>query len=449
MTEALAASLTIGETYFFREPQVFGAIENAILPEIVSRRKEEERFLRIWVAGCSTGEEAYSLAIILSRVIPDIDTWSITLLATDINPLALKKAESGIYGEWSFRSSTPAFRDRYFRKRDDGRYEIRHEIRELVTFSFLNLVEDAYPSLLTNTNAMDIILCRNVLMYFSRDTARATLEKIQHSLVPGGRFIASVTESSLATNPFLVPENCAGITIYRKTDTRQSSEGAAVTGVPGTGSIPAQDFPHLPVRGEPGFATTGPAEEAEHPGRSPSFPEEPVTAPEYEGKDPYNAARALFESGNYAGAERFLGPHIAQNPDDPRILALMAEVLANRGDLAGAAVWCSRAIERDRLNPLYHHLLATIRQEEGATDVAIGELRRALYADPSCILAYFTLATLKRQQGNLTEAAIYFQNALAYLSKRHPDEIIEGAGGMSAGRLQCIIRSITGSEVPA
>lgn len=451
LAETLAASLTVGETYFFREPQVFQALEYSLLPAIISRRREQGRFLRIWSAGCSTGEEAYSLAIILSRIIPDIGDWSITLLATDINTEALKKAESGLYSEWSFRSNPAWVRDRWFRKRDK-RYEINRTIKDLVTFSYLNLAEDAYPALLTNTNAMDLILCRNVLMYFSKDAARATMEKIQRSLVPGGRFIVSLTETSLVANPYLVPETAGGVTTYRKSDT------AGLPPIPSVPEIlPAWQLPQAPgpVAGvwppayEPGIPAIIPAG---GPGRArapPGLTGEPPAAPAVPVTDPYTTALGLAGSGDYAGAETILAPHIAENPDDHKAMALMAEVLANRGDLAGAAVWCRKAIAKDRLNPYYHHLLATIRQEEGAVDEALGELRRALYADPSCIPAHFTLASLKHRLGNTAESGIHFRNALALLRRHPPDEIIEGAGGMSAARLERIIRSITGTGVIA
>ena len=134
---------------------------------------------------------------------------------------------------------------------------------------------------------------------------------------------------------------------------------------------------------------------------------------------------------------------------DHLALVLMAQVLANRGDLSGARAWCERAIADDKLNPFYHHLMATIRQEEGAIDAAIGDLRRALYADPSYIPAHFTLANIRRQNGNLAESEIHYRNALALLRERDPDEIIGGVGGMSAARLERIISSITGSGVTA
>jgi len=449
LVETLAATLTVGETYFFRDPKVFETIEHAILPAIISRRRDKERYLRIWTAACSTGEEAYSLAILLLRTIPDIEDWSITLLATDINPNSLKKAGSGIYNEWSFRSNPQWVKDRYFRKLGNGRYEINKTIKDIVTFSYLNLVEDTYPALLTNTNAMDIILCRNVLMYFSNDTAHATIEKVQRSLIPDGRLIVSETETSLVSNQHLVPEICNGISTYRKSETAQPCPALATPRVSGAFSIPegfgsvavspfGTDYQTAPVRktAKKLKPTSIPAQVQREEKAIPSLPE----------KEPYIAAVALFESGDYSGAEKILVRYTAGQPHDQKAMALMAQVLANRGDLAGARGWCEKAIAQDKLNPFYHHLLATIRQEEGATDAAISELRRALYADPSYIPAHFTLANLRRRQGRIEESDVHFRNARTLLRSHQPGEIIDNVGGMSVAGLQRIICSIIGEE---
>ena len=112
--EILASHLTISETYFWREPQVFDALMEHILPQLVRLREGSGKLIRIWSAGCSTGEEPYSIAIALQRVIPDLEKWKITILATDINPRILQKANAGLYGKWSFRNSPPWLKDQYF-----------------------------------------------------------------------------------------------------------------------------------------------------------------------------------------------------------------------------------------------------------------------------------------------------------------------------------------------
>ena len=181
--QTLASHLTIGETYFFRDQKSFDVLAENILPPLLQARRKSERRLRIWSAACCTGEEPYSLAILLDRLIPDLPDWQVTILATDINPRFLQKAAAGVYGDWSFRDSPDWLKERYFNRTADGRYAILPKIRKRVTFAPLNLVEDVYPSLATDTNAMDVIFCRNVLMYFTLAQARKAARNLCCALV--------------------------------------------------------------------------------------------------------------------------------------------------------------------------------------------------------------------------------------------------------------------------
>ena len=180
--ESLVGALTIGETHFFRNRPQFDALADHILPELIARRRVV-RQLRIWSAGCASGEEAYSLAILIERLLPDLDQWQVLILATDINRQALVKAQRGVYSQWSFREVPPDVQATFFTRR--GReFDIVPRLRERVTFAYLNLVEDTYPSLLTHTHTMDLILFRNVLIYFR--PAAAHREELNGLSDPGG-----------------------------------------------------------------------------------------------------------------------------------------------------------------------------------------------------------------------------------------------------------------------
>src|SRR5690606_20434759 len=115
LVRILARHLTVGETYFFRDQPGFAALENNLLPELLQRRQSDRR-LRIWSAGCCTGEEAYSVAILLDRLLPDQQGWNILITATDINEDFLQAAQRGIYGEWSFRGTPDWVRQQYFKR---------------------------------------------------------------------------------------------------------------------------------------------------------------------------------------------------------------------------------------------------------------------------------------------------------------------------------------------
>jgi len=213
---SLAAHLTIGETYFFRDPAAFEALASHILPEIAQEQRGHAKRLRIWSAGCCTGEEPYSIAIALRLAIPDLDEWKITILATDINPRFLQTAAAGIYGPWSFRGVPEETRDAWFQRTADGRFEVLPAVRKMVTFAYLNLVEAVYPSLANITNAMDLIFCRNVLMYFSRDQLIKVVANFHRSLVADGRLIVSATEGARDLFTLFEPGGVPGVALYRK-----------------------------------------------------------------------------------------------------------------------------------------------------------------------------------------------------------------------------------------
>ena len=146
-----ASHITIGETYFFREKGIFEALEWQILPQLIDSRRLKDRRLRIWSAGCASGEEAYSIAILLHKILPDMLDWRITVLATDVSQRALQKAEEGVYTQWSFRGTPAWLVEKYFNRVKGDRWEIMPWIKEMVTFSYLNLAADPFPSLINNT----------------------------------------------------------------------------------------------------------------------------------------------------------------------------------------------------------------------------------------------------------------------------------------------------------
>lgn len=131
--DVLVQQLTVGETYFFRDRQSFENLAREILPALVAaRRADGQRRLRIWSAGCCTGEEAYSVAILLTQVLPDWQDWQLTVLGTDINGRFLQQAAAGVFSAWSFREAPPWLRDGYFRPVGAERYQILPHLRELV-----------------------------------------------------------------------------------------------------------------------------------------------------------------------------------------------------------------------------------------------------------------------------------------------------------------------------
>lgn len=440
--ETLASHLTIGETYFFREPRSFEVLAQEILPPLIQARRQAGRNLRIWSVACSTGEEAYSMAILLDQLIPDIAKWHITLLATDINPRSLRRGMDGIYSEWSFRGIDPDVRKRYFTQRNN-RYEIAPHIKRMVTFAYHNLAEDQYPSVLNNTNAMDIIFCRNVLMYFSFDTGRRVVSNLHHSLVEGGWLVAAAVEgSSELFSPFVF-SGFPGATIYRKLS-------PPVTTLPVTPLLLVPD----PLTATPVSAPAAahlPPSPSLAPAASPAVPEvpqPPATPPEtpMEVQDLFAEACALYIAGRFQEAIALLQAHAAEVATDGRCMGLLARLFANEGRLGEAADWCQRAIAIDKLAPERHYLLAMIRQECGDLREAAQSLKRALFLDPNFVLAHFALARLAITEGKLDEARRHYRNTAALLRGHDPEETLPESDGLTVGRLIEIIR-VASAEV--
>ncbi len=221
--EILSSHLTVGETCFFRDKRTFEALQQQVLPELIRSSRETGQRLRIWSAACCTGEEPYSLAMLLDQLIPDIQNWHITILGTDINPRFLQKATGATYSHWSFRDAPNWLQERYFKKTREGRFTVYPSLTKRVIFSYLNLAEDSYPSLLNDTNAMDLILCRNVLMYFAPDPAKRVIENLYRSLVEGGWLIVSPTEASSVLYSKFKPVELPGVFFYRKDPTETPS----------------------------------------------------------------------------------------------------------------------------------------------------------------------------------------------------------------------------------
>ena len=432
--EILASYLTVGETYFFREKHIFEVLEERIIPELINARRGNDRRLRIWSAGCCTGEEPYSIAILLHKMLPDLKAWNISILATDINPRFLHKASEGIYGKWSFRDCPQWVQERYFRRSKKDQFEILPEIKNMVTFSYLNLAEDSYPSLLSQTNAMDVIFCRNVLMYFAEEPAKKVVHNLSRSLVDGGWMVTSPAEISYIPLPPFAAVRFPNAVLY-KIDTKPRK------------AIEIPDvFPSLLHKETE--APAGPRVDiAPKRDRAPVRETKTVKWPEAKEaeKEPllYVKAQVLYEQGRYGEAIHELLKLVSQKQDMVKVLSLLARAYANKGELMEARRWCERAIASDKLVSGLHYLRATILQEQRATEEAVTSLKRALYLDPDFVLAHFAMGVLNSRQGKLKETEKHFKNVITLLRNCQQEEILPESDGITAGRLGEIVGLIS------
>ncbi|HEV7666736.1 MAG TPA: CheR family methyltransferase [Chloroflexota bacterium] len=184
----LVEHLTVGETYFLRDPAQIAALRETILPEILLRRAAEQR-LRIWSAGCSTGEEPYSLAILLLEK-QLASTWDVELVGTDVNRESLRLARDGVYPAWSFRATPEYIRDRYFEPATHG-WRAGEALRRMAHFAWMNL---ATEQLTPPAPDLDLVICRNVTIYFDAATTQRLYRTLIKSLTPGGWLILAASD---------------------------------------------------------------------------------------------------------------------------------------------------------------------------------------------------------------------------------------------------------------
>jgi chemotaxis protein methyltransferase CheR len=433
--EVLASHLTVGETYFFREKAAFEVLQERILPDLIRSKLKSVERLRIWSAGCASGEEPYSIAIALDRMTSAEAPGRVAILGTDINPRSLDKAAAGIYGDWSFRDAPQHLKETYFSKQ--GRhYEIRPRIKQQVLFSFLNLAEDAYPSLATGTNAMDVIFCRNVLMYFSPGQARKVAQKFYRCLVDGGWLIVSPCEASAELFPEFNAIHFPGVILYQKN---------TVAPVRTVEQFAASEQGQTEPQGLGQFPFSLACEEGVLPPALELFEPEAVEPTALSSAaSGIESARTLYAEGSYAQAVEVLESGDERMAQAPEAMALAARALANQGKLAEALVQCERAIEKDKVHAGYHYLLATILLERDAHDEARQALKRTLYLDADFVLAHLAFANLARQQNHAEACSRHLQTARKLLSARGRDEVLPESEGMTAGRLLEIIEAELG-----
>jgi chemotaxis protein methyltransferase CheR len=191
---SLLNEITIGETYMFRSPAQLDALRNVILPELIkSKAGMGFKRLRLWSAGCSTGEEPYTLAMFLLEESANLlSGWTFDILATDLNDHSLITAKTGIYGEYSLRGTTDLLRRKYFKPHDDKRLQVSDQLKSLIRFERVNLSDD---SKMIFIKGLDLIFCCNVLIYFDLNSKRRVMQHFYSNLLSGGYLFLGHAES--------------------------------------------------------------------------------------------------------------------------------------------------------------------------------------------------------------------------------------------------------------
>lgn len=448
--------LTVGETYFFRDEGQFKTLATQVLPALIARKRaaaaavgpDIQPQLRIWSAGCATGEEAYSLAIMLKELLPDIDRWHILILATDINQDSIARAREAVYSDWSFREArAKAVQSRYFSfDSATKRYALNDEIRQMVTFVSLNLIEDDYPALYNNTVSMDLILCRNVTIYFTEEDTRRTVQRFYESLIHDGWLVVGHSEPSPAIYWAFQPRTWPNALLYQKTGHPHSHPDDWIQRQPLNTPLLTKSLTSpknevdllapIVTRKDENLALnpkTGPLAIPllPSPASTISTPSHPLIE-----KD----AATLLSQGQIIEAIDELQRQLSIDPHFALTHTLLGRAYANLGQWTEAKHWCQSAIELDKLQAEAYYLLGLVHEHERELESAIPMIKKAIYLEPKMPLPYLNLVALYRQTGQIKNAQRACRNAIKVLEKYSPADVIPHSGGAIAKNLLAAAR---------
>jgi chemotaxis protein methyltransferase CheR len=397
LLQRLVNQLTVGETYFFRIQAHFDALRSVILPGLFRKRAGEKR-LRIWSAGCASGEEPSSVAMLILETLPDAADWEIEFLATDVNTDFLASARRGRYREWSFRKVDEYWRENYF-ERADGEWQVAAEVRAMVKFVRANLVDERDNAAAGGPALFDLILCRNVFIYFDEDAIGRASALFGRYLVPGGWFIGGHAEPFVYDDDFEAV-NFPGAFVYRKLTPEE---------------VAAAKKPPRPAE-RPRAVRTLPA-----------------------GSELDRADRLVAAGKDSRALEQLAGLVAAR--EDVQLYWRMGRVLGNLGRYEEGLDWCRRGTALDKTNPDCYYIAALIQEEMGKNDEAFENLRRSLYVDKNFVLGHFSMASYHRWRRDEERAVRSYRNVLKLLEGRAEYEEISG-DGLTVGRLREIVNQI-------
>jgi chemotaxis protein methyltransferase CheR len=437
---ALASELTVGETFFFRNIEQFNALAEIVLPERARARAGGERRLQILSAGCASGEEAYTLAIV-ARESPALVGYQVSIRGVDVNPVILERATSGRTTAWALRATSAEMRARYFRA--DGRqFLIDAELRAAVSFERGNLAEPAVG--LWQPETFDVVFCRNMLMYLAPDVTRAIVDRITRSLVPGGYLFLGSAETLRGVSQNFHLRQTHGTFYYQRRDgSHRPPELDAPREAPASVPVPelneswveairrASDRIRSLTAGGPVGASAGVA---------PPLPSEPP------GGQPRMAAELgvvidLIRQERFGEARTALALLPEASAGDPDVLLLQAVLLTHGGDLGAAERLCAEVLALDDLSAGAHYLTALCRERAGDRAGAAEHDRAAVYLDPGFAMPHLHLGLLARRAGDSATACRELSLALTLFGREDSSRLLMFGGGFGRESLLSLCRA--------
>jgi chemotaxis protein methyltransferase CheR len=451
--EALAQHLTIGETYFFRGSDHFRVLAEAVLPELI-RRNAATRRLRLLSAGCSSGEEPYSLAMLMQELIeeryPELGDWQIDIVGADLNEAALTKARRGIYTPWSLRDVPAAQVRRHFHPSDGRSFELNAALRAKVRFEPLNLMQHGA---FWQQTPFDVLFCRNVLIYFTPQAMVSVLQRFEQLMSPGAYLFLGHSETLRGlTRAYRLCQSQDAF-YYQLMDEAQQRAAAPVTpwelawdaaaDIATTPFEPLATITHdeAPnVSAETSWmdaiqrASDRIANLAGTPSAAPLHTN--ATAPRNE----TDRARALFREERYAEVTALLRDPLAAQPDIEALM-LFGAALTNQGQIAEAEQVCRRVQALDEFNAEAAYLLALCREHAGDADGAVRQAQLAAYMDADFAMPHLLVGRLARRGGEYGKAQRELNRALGLIASQDSTRTLLFGGGFGREALSQLCRA--------
>ena len=443
----LAGELTVAETYFFRHADQLRACSEVAFRDGL-RASETARPFRVLSAGCASGEEAYSLAMLILERPEAARARAVSIHGVDINPAMLEKAARGRFSGWSLRETPSELRARYFHAEGDE-LVLDERVRRMVTFEEQNLVHPTGS--LWRAEAFDVVFCRNVLMYFQADAAAAVVQRIARSLVPGGFLFLGSAETLRGLSEDFNMRNSHGAFYYQRKDQLGSSDRES----PPPSIARLYDATPPPLVGEEKERESrswadeiGRASErirsltdAPSPDTAPADPASGAAPERGDARADLGRVVELLRQESYPEARQALARLPAASLGDPEALLLRALLLTHGGDLRAAEELCREILGLDEGNAGAHYLAALCRESAGDRPGAVDHHRRATRIDPAFALPHLHLGLLARRSGDDQSARRQLAEALTLLQREDASRLTLFAGGFSRDALSRLCTS--------
>lgn len=435
--------VTINETSFYRFPGQFEILARRVLPEIARSRQShaEGGLVRMWSAGCSTGEEPYTLAMTWCDSGLEQLGWRAEVMGTDVSTKALAIAKAGLYPVRALLNLSDDVVARHFVEAE-GSYRVAQHVRRLVDFSYQNLIKEPYA--LPFAGALDVIFCRNVTIYFKLESTKRVVANLFDALNEGGYLFVghSETLSSISDQFELVEMD--GVFVYRKPYRHRSpdhlapSHGGRREGADATvtrerrpqarSAAPTDASPRRPVERVRTATPPTPGNEAP----ATAAPALAEASPAETSDAAIREARALMAEGHHNEALATVEAVLGSERGNAEAHLVAAQVHADAGDLGRARAACEAALAIDPLLPGARYILGLIYVRQNDLIHAVSELKKTIYIDGDFALAHLALGNIYKGEGRIRDACRAYENALRALSGDPEGDWTQYVGGWKA-----------------